>query len=248
MQAEAQIQEQARLATLDRYDILDTPAEEAFDRITRLTRRIFDVPMSPITLIDGHRQWFKSRAGASNSETPREPALCDVAMRGGRPLIVPGTMTDERFSTNPFVVGEPHIRFYAGVPLRTPEGHCIGMLCAMDIKPRTFFDDQVDTLRDLAFIVMSELELRVLAMTDGLTGALSRRAFRQELDRAFSLALRHKHDLSCIMLDLDHFKAVNDQHGHSAGDQVLSAAAAVCREELRKSDPSGRMGRSPVAC
>jgi diguanylate cyclase (GGDEF)-like protein len=247
MQAEAQIQEQARLATLDRYDILDTPAEEAFDRITRLTRRIFDVPMSTITLIDGHRQWFKSRQGVSAAETPKGPALCNVAIREARPLIVPDTTMDARFSANPFVVGEPHIRFYAGVPLQTPEGHCIGTLCAMDTKPRTFFDDQVDTLRDLASIVISELELRVLAMTDGLTGALSRRAFRQELDRAFSLAIRHKHDLSCIILDLDHFKTVNDQYGHSAGDQVLSAAAAACREELRKSDAFGRMGGEEFA-
>lgn len=247
MQAEAKIQEQARLVTLERYDILDTPAEEAFDRITRLTRRIFDAPMSTITLIDGHRQWFKSRQGVAAAESPRGPALCNVAMREARPLVVPDTLADTRFSANPFVLGEPHIRFYAGVPLQTPEGHCIGTLCAMDTKPRIFLDDQVDTLRDLASIVISELELRVLAMTDGLTGALSRRAFRQELDRAFSLALRHKHDLSCIMLDLDHFKAVNDQHGHSVGDQVLSAAAVVCREELRKSDAFGRMGGEEFA-
>jgi diguanylate cyclase (GGDEF)-like protein len=247
MQAEAQIQEQARLASLDRYDVLDTPAEEAFDRITRLTRRIFDVPMSTITLIDGHRQWFKSRQGISASETPRGPALCNVAMREARPLIVPDTLADERFANNTFVVGEPGIRFYAGVPLQTPEGHCIGTLCAMDTKPRTFLADQVDTLSDLARIVMSELELRVLAMTDGLTGALSRRAFRDEFSRAFALALRHKHDLSCIMLDLDHFKAVNDEHGHPVGDLVLAEAAAVCREELRISDSFGRVGGEEFA-
>lgn len=247
MPAQAQIQEQARLANLDRYDVLDTPSEEAFDRITRLTRRIFDVPMSTITLIDGHRQWFKSRQGISASETSKGPALCNVAVREARPLIVPDTLADARFAANPFVLGEPHIRFYAGVPLRTPEGHCIGTLCAMDTKPRTFLADQLDTLTDLAHIVMSELELRVLAMTDGLTGALSRRAFRDEFSRSFALALRHRHDLSCIMLDLDHFKSVNDEHGHPVGDLVLSQAAAACREELRKSDVFGRVGGEEFA-
>lgn len=247
MQTQAHMREDERLATLDRYDILDTSAEEAFDRITRLTRRIFDVSMSTITLIDGHRQWFKSRQGISASETPRGPALCNVAIREGCPLIVPDTTLDARFAANPFVLGEPHIRFYAGVPLQTPGGHCIGTICAMDEKPRTFRGDQLDTLSDLAHIVMSELELRLLAMTDGLTGALSRRAFRDELSRSVSLALRHQYDLSCIMLDIDHFKAVNDQHGHSVGDLVLSAAAAVCRDELRKSDAFGRVGGEEFA-
>lgn len=247
MPAQAQIQEQARLTNLDRYDVLDTPSEEAFDRITRLTRRIFDVPMSTISLIDGHRQWFKSRQGVSASETSKGPALCNVAVREARPLIVPDTLADARFADNPFVLGEPHIRFYAGVPLRTPEGHCIGTLCAMDTKPRTFLADQLDTLSDLAHIVISELELRVLAMTDGLTGALSRRSFRDEFSRAFALAVRHKHELSCIMLDLDHFKSVNDQHGHPVGDRVLSAVAQVCRDELRKSDAFGRVGGEEFA-
>ncbi|MGU3665106.1 diguanylate cyclase [Methylobacterium sp. A49B] len=247
MSAQTQIQEQARLASLDYYDVLDTPSEEAFDRITRLTRRMFDVPMSTITLIDGHRQWFKSRQGVSASETSKGPALCDIVVREARPLIVPDTLADVRFADNPFVLGEPHIRFYAGAPLRTSEGYCIGTLCAMDTNPRTFPADQLDTLSDLARIVMSELELRVLAMTDGLTGALSCRAFRDEFSRAFALAVRHKHELSCIMLDLDHFKSVNDGHGHAVGDRVLSAVAGVCRDELRKSDAFGRLGGEEFA-
>ncbi|GJE56366.1 sensor domain-containing diguanylate cyclase [Methylobacterium sp. WL9] len=247
MPAEATMREPERLIALDRYDILDTPAEEAFDRITRLTRRIFDVPMSTITLIDGHRQWFKSRAGIAACETARGPALCNVAIREHRALIVPDTLEDPRFAANAFVVGDPGIRFYAGVPLLTPEGHGIGTLCAMDTRPRSFLDDQIDTLTDLGRIVMSELELRLLAMTDGLTGTLSRRAFREEFSRAFALAHRHRHDLSCIMIDLDHFKSVNDRHGHAIGDVVLAAATAACREELRKSDAFGRMGGEEFA-
>ncbi len=247
MPAEATIREPERLAALDRYDILDTPCEEAFDRITRLTRRIFDVPMSTVTLIDGHRQWFKSRQGIEACETERGPALCNIVVRQSRALIVPDTLADGRFAANPLVIGEPRIRFYAGVPLLTPEGYGIGTLCAMDTKPRSFLADQVETLTDLGRIVTSELELRRLAMTDGLTGTLSRRAFREECVRTFALARRHRHDLACIMVDLDHFKAVNDSHGHAVGDMVLAAATAACREELRKSDSFGRLGGEEFA-
>lgn len=247
MPAEGPLREPERLVALDRYDILDTPSEEAFDRITRLARRIFDVPMSTITLVDAHRQWFKSRQGLDACETARGPALCDVAIRESRPLIVPDTLADARFAANPFVVGEPRIRFYAGIPLQTPEGFAIGTLCVMDTKPRRFLDDQVEMLTDLAKIVMSEMELRLLAMTDGLTGTLSRRAFREQFSRALSLAQRHRHDLSCIMVDLDHFKSVNDRHGHSVGDVVLVEATAACRDELRKSDAFGRMGGEEFA-
>lgn len=244
---DASVQEQARLAALDRYDLLDTPPEESFDRVTRLTRRVFNVGMATVTLIDGHRQWFKSRQGLADAETPRGPALCNTAIRELRPLIIPDTLADPRFKANPFVVGAPFIRFYAGAQLRTADGHAIGTLCAMDNKPRAFDDDDCATLLDLARIVMHEAELRAFAMSDSLTGALSRRAFRNEAARAIELAKRHKHELSCVLLDLDHFKAVNDTHGHGIGDLVLRATVNVCREELRAADAIGRLGGEEFA-
>ena len=125
--SDAPAQEQARLAALDRYDLLDTPPEESFDRVTRLTRRVFNVGMSTVTLIDGHRQWFKSRQGMANAETERGPALCNAAIDEPRPLIVHDTLADPRFAANPFVVGAPFIRFYAGVQLRTTDGYAIEM-------------------------------------------------------------------------------------------------------------------------
>lgn len=245
--SDASAQEQARLAALDRYDLLDTPPEESFDRVTRLTRRVFNVGMSTVTLIDGHRQWFKSRQGMANAETERGPALCNAAIDEPRPLIVHDTLADPRFAANPFVVGAPFIRFYAGVQLRTTDGYAIGTLCAMDATPRAFGDDDLATLVDLARIVMHEAELRAFAMSDSLTGALSRRAFRNEAARAIELAKRHKHDLSCVLLDLDHFKAVNDTHGHGVGDLVLRATTDVCREELRAADLIGRLGGEEFA-
>lgn len=239
--------EDARLAALSHYDVLDTPAEEAFDRITRLTRQIFGVPMSNITLIDGHRLWFKSRQGISESEAPRGPALCNFTIQQMQPLVIPDTLADSRFCDNIFVTQAPHVRFYAGVQLRGEDGHPIGTLCALDDKPRNFDQAQLAMLSDLANIVMSELQLRTLAMRDNLTGALSRRAFRDEATRAIALAVRHKHHLSCTVFDLDHFKSVNDANGHAVGDLVLKACVDVCRQELRESDVVGRIGGEEFA-
>ncbi len=239
--------EHDRLNSLERYDILDTPQEEAFDRITRLVRHVFDVPMSTITFIDGHRQWFKSRQGVAACEGDRGPALCAAAIAQDEPLVIPNTLADPLFATNPLVTGEPHVRFYAGVRLCTPDGQNIGTLCAADTRPRDFGMGHVAALSDLAKIVMSELELRLLATTDGLTGALSRRGFREEADRAVALALRHRYDLSAIVFDLDHFKGINDTHGHPTGDIVLRETIATCKELLRKSDLIGRIGGEEFA-
>ncbi len=234
--------EQERLAALDNYDVLDTAPEEAFDRVTRLVRSIFGVSMSTVTLIDGHRQWFKSQQGMPGTETPRGSSICNAAIQFARPLVIPDTHLDPRFADNPCVTGSPFIRFYAGVQLRSPEGHAVGTLCAMHDQPRTFSSDQLAILADLAKTVTSELELRTLATRDALTGALSRRALREEFSRAISLARRHKFELACIFLDLDHFKAVNDTHGHGAGDMVLRACVEACRGELRTTDTIGRFG------
>ena len=234
--------EQDRLAALDQYDVLDTPPEEAFDRVTRLVRSIFGVSMSTVTLIDGHRQWFKSQQGMPGTETGRAPALCNAAIQLPRPLVVPDTLQDKRFAENPCVVGPPFIRFYAGVQLRSPEGHAIGTLCAMHDQPKSFDATQLAILVDLAKTVTSELELRTVATRDALTGAVSRRALREEFSRAISLARRHKFELSCIFFDLDHFKSVNDTHGHGVGDMVLRACVEACRGELRSTDTVGRFG------
>ncbi|HEV7328573.1 MAG TPA: sensor domain-containing diguanylate cyclase [Bosea sp. (in: a-proteobacteria)] len=239
--------EQDRLEALARYDILDTPGEEAFDRITRLVCRIMKVPMATVTFLDGHRQWFKAREGVANCEDERRIAFCDKTVRQNAPLIVTDASTDPRFASNPLVTGAPHLRFYAGIPLRSAEGQNIGTLCAMGTTPRAIDPSEIAILSDLASIVMNELELRLLASTDGLTGALARRAFREEAARALALAQRHRHEVSCIAFDLDHFKSINDTHGHAAGDAVLAGSAATCRDLLRQSDVFGRVGGEEFA-
>jgi len=158
------IREQARLDALARYDVLDTPPEETFDRLTRLTKRIFGVSMSTISFIDGHRQWFKSQQGMATCETDRGPAFCNIAIQQPASLIVTDAVADERFRDNPFVTGEPHVRFYAGIPLRCPDGHAIGTLCAIDPQPRNFGPRDQEILADLGALAMEVLELRRLSL------------------------------------------------------------------------------------
>lgn len=153
--------ETARLDALERFCILDTPPEPAFDRVTRLVCAIFKTPMANITLIDAHRQWFKSRIGMDDSETDREHAMCYAAIRTQAMMVVPDTRLDPRFKDNPFVTGAPHVRFYAGAPLTMPDGAIIGTLCCFDMAPRaTFGAAEAAILTDLAAIVADEVARR----------------------------------------------------------------------------------------
>ncbi|RXT15573.1 hypothetical protein B5U98_31065 [Bosea sp. Tri-39] len=152
--------EQTRLDALARYGVLDTPPEASFDRLTRLTKRIFDVSMSTMSFIDGHRQWFKSQQGLGACETDRAPAFCNITIQQPAALIIPDATADERFAANPFVIGEPYVRFYAGFPLRSSDGHAIGTLCAFDPEPRDFSRQDDETLADLGRLAMDILELR----------------------------------------------------------------------------------------
>lgn len=233
--------EAQRLDVLAELDILDTPRELAFDRLTTLCRKMFRVPMSTLTLIDGHRQWFKAAEGMENRETARGPALCNYAIAQHDPLVIPDTLRDPRLTDNVFVRGKPFIRFYAGVQLRI-SGATIGTLCAMDTSPREFDADDLGMLVDLAAIAVDELKLRTLSMQDSLTGTSSRRAFRGEGERLCALAVRHLSPLACAVLDVDHFKSVNDTYGHAVGDMVLAAVADAARGALRGSDVIGRLG------
>jgi signal transduction histidine kinase/CheY-like chemotaxis protein len=136
MTATEPLNETARLKTLRALEILDTPPEAAFDRITRLARNIFGMPMAAISLVDQDRQWFKSRDGVADEETPRSVSFCARTILSNDVMVVPDALRDARFAANPLVCGNPGIRFYAGAPLRTNGGHNLGSLCIMDTVPR----------------------------------------------------------------------------------------------------------------
>ena len=152
--------EQARIAALKRYGILDTPDEKQFDDIVKLASQICGTPISLISLVDEDRQWFKAKVGIDALETPRDISVCQYAILGEEVMIISDTKQDERFMHNPLVTGDPHMRFYAGAPLRAPDGHIIGTVCVLDTQPRNLSEDQISALRVLAAQVVTLLELR----------------------------------------------------------------------------------------
>ena len=151
--------EPQRLAALERYGVLDTPREAAFDDLALLASHICGTPVALVSLVDGSRQWFKARVNFEKTETPREVAFCAHAILGRDLLVVPDASADGRFAANPLVTDEG-IRFYAGAPLVTSDGHAVGTLCVMDRRPRTLSADQADALRALSRQVVAQLELR----------------------------------------------------------------------------------------
>jgi diguanylate cyclase (GGDEF)-like protein len=239
--------ERLRLETLHAYDVLDTPPEARFDRITRLARTILRVPIAQISFVDTKRQWFKSGENLIITETPREDSFCTHTIKSDCALIVPDARADPRFRGLPRVVGEPFIRSYIGAPLCAPNGQRIGALYVVDTKVRRPSAVEVGILQDLAQLVMDELELRLVATTDSLTGVLSRRAFFEAAGRDFARAFRHDEALSCVLFDVDHFKRINDLHGHAAGDQALQQVTKLIKDNLRMEDYLGRIGGEEFA-
>ena len=149
--------EAERLKALRAYDVLDTPAEEAFDDLTRLAAQVCNAPIALVCLVDEERQWFKSKVGLEVSETSRDLSFCAHAVCQRDVFVVEDAARDERFADNPFVVGSPHIRFYAGMPLSAPEGgHAIGTLCVLDRQPRQLTPAQIEALRILSHQVMMQ--------------------------------------------------------------------------------------------
>ena len=168
--------EEARLQALRRYKILDTDPEKAFDDLTTLASYICETPVALISLIDSDRQWFKSKHGVNLSETPREVSFCAVAIQQPDLFVVPDASKDPRFSSNPFVVSDPKIRFYAGAPFTSSDGHPLGTLCVVDMVPRELTPSQETALLALSRQVQAQFELR--------SNLIELRAVLQERDRA----------------------------------------------------------------
>ncbi len=253
------IDEEKRLEFLKKLQILETPIEERFERITRIVCQALDVPIAAISLIDSERQWFKSIQGLDVTETSRKVSFCGHTILQEGPLVVPDALKDERFSDNPLVTSDPKIRFYAGCPLTLGDNFRIGSLCAIDQAPREMTDDQIVLLSDLAAMVQSELnnialteahhslvndlkEAERAALIDPLTRLWNRAGGKKLLEREWDYAIRRGIPLSVAMVDIDHFKQINDSFGHCIGDQVLQKVSEVLLGSLRTFDVVCRWG------
>ncbi|AGL85108.1 GGDEF domain-containing protein [Pseudomonas protegens] len=234
--------EALRIQTLRELNVLDTSPEERFDRLTRLAKRLFNVPIALVSLVDADRQWFKSCVGLDVSETSRDISFCGHAILGDQILTVPDAGLDERFHDNPLVVGAPGIRFYAGCPLTVTNGSKLGTLCLIDIKPRDLDDEDRALLRDLARMAEQELAAVQMASMDELTLLSNRRGFEALARHALGVCKRLEKPATLLFFDLNDFKQINDTYGHAEGDGALKTFADVLRIAFRESDVIGRLG------
>lgn len=236
------IDETARLMSLHSLRILDTPSEQRFDRITRMAKRMFDVEICLISLVDSDRQWFKSKQGLEACETSREISFCGHAILEEKVFIVGDASIDPGFADNPLVTGAPFIRFYAGAPIHGPHGYRIGTLCLIDSSPRDFSTEDQETLSDLAAMVEDELALASQVTVDDLTQVANRRGFNIVARHMLSLCRRTATDAELVFFDLDRFKDINDTHGHAAGDMILKHFAKLLIKCFRTADVVARLG------
>lgn len=262
IQANLPPNESTRLTALKRYQILDTLPEQTYDDIAMLASQICETPIALISLVDEHRQWFKSRIGLPDLETERRIAFCAHSILEPTELtIIADAHKDERFSGNPLVTEYPKIRFYAGAPLITPDGEAIGTLCTIDRVPRELSDIQKNALRVLSKQVITELELRVkvaelevmqeklrnLSLQDDLTDLYNRRGFYSHVEQSLKLANRTKVSSAVVFVDLDGLKEINDTFGHDHGSQMIIETAGIMRKTFRESDIIARLGGDELA-
>ena len=254
-----------RRLAIGQYNILDSEPEADFDDITMLVARICKAQSAAISLIDEHRQWFKSACGIDARETPLAVSFCVHAIESEDVFVVSDALLDDRFVNNALVTGPPYVRFYAGMRILASDGTPIASLCVFDPKPRPqgLTEDQAVTLRVLATQVEALLELRhsliqqeaqVAAQTalseelryvadhDVLTGLPHRRLFNTRLRAALNDAQEEGTRVALMLVDVDHFKQINDSLGHTVGDAMLVSFANRLRSVIRASDTVARLG------
>lgn len=248
--------DQFRLAALHRYNILDTPLSDEFNFITELAARLCNVPYSFISLVDAERVWIKASTGMQLSALPRTDCYCSLAILGESATEIADLSADYRTAHMPLTVNAPFMRMYSSVALTSSDGFAIGTLCVMDGVPGRLGEQERDTLKRLARQAMALIELRAnekslgdsmraleqLTINDELTGLHNRRSLLQRLKFETARAKRFRTPLSALMLDLDHFKRINDTHGYAVGDQVLAGVGRLLRESLRVIDIPARYG------
>ncbi|KQM79545.1 bifunctional diguanylate cyclase/phosphodiesterase [Xylophilus sp. Leaf220] len=243
------LQEEARLEALQSTGLLDTPASEGFDRITRLATDLFGVPIALVTLVDSERQWFKSRVGLAVQETTRGDSFCSVAMTRPGVMVVEDALLDPRFRDNALVVGEPGIRFYAGAPLVLPSGHALGSLCVIDRVPRSFSAAQCAQLQDLAALAMAQIDLaRMAGRVDDTTHLPNRARFDDDL-QDMCLATPGA-ERTLVMAEFVAYDALRDASravNNGPLEQRMRSAARMLRAEVAAHSPLYHVGMARFA-
>lgn len=239
--------EDDRLINLHSLSVLDTAEEERFDRVTRLAKRLFNVPIAIVSLVDQNRQWFKSCFGLSTKETSRDISFCGHTILNDEPFIIPDATQDKRFYDNPLVKEEPFIRFYAGCPLSFSDGTKLGTLCIIDQVPRNLTDEDISSLIDLAQLAERELNAIQAATMDELTMISNRRGFTLLFQHTIAQCKRDNTHLALAFLDLNEFKPINDNFGHAEGDKALTAFANLMKTCFRDADVFARLGGDEFA-
>lgn len=239
--------ETQRLREFARVNPVATASEASFDLITRLVQKTLGAPFVAITLIDEDTQYLKARQGFDLEMTPRCEAVCEIVVCSGKALVIEDMRKDRRVAGLPAVAGPMGLRAYAGVPLTTRSGHHLGSLCVLDTAPRSFSPEQVELLSSFASLVVDQFELRAQADRDHLTNVMNRRGFEAVLEREMAWVAGGGPSATLAMLDVDHFKKVNDTYGHPVGDRVLVALAKLIEAHLRKVDYVARVGGEEFA-
>lgn len=277
-QIQAALANPKRLAAVRETDLLDSPSEESFDRLTRLAAKLTGVPASFIALLDTDRDFYKSAfcVGAPPN-APREVrgrTFCQHALAAGETLVIADATQSPVFSEVP-TVKSLGVRAYAGIPIKSAEGDVLGTLCAVDFEPKQWMPWQIEVLVELAHSAEREILLRralrdaeaanqqllaqlrrvdelnralnELAQTDALTGLSNKRAFDHRLEAELASVVRRHAPLSLLMVDIDHFKRINDSLGHHMGDKILVAVTEVLSRCARITDMVARVGGEEFA-
>lgn len=233
--------EAERLASLRESGLPDTDDSARYDRFTRLARRLFNVSAAMVNVVDAQSLVVKSAIGKTPEALARDISFCGHTILGENALVVTDTHNDERFADNPLVTGTPGVRFYAGVPLRLPNGTVAGALSLIDSEPRTFSKDDIAALQDLASLVEDSFATTAAATTDAFTGLLNRRGLSNLASYAISTARRRAEPLTIAWLSLDSFKTINERWGSAEGDAALKAMSQLLKTTFREMDVLARI-------
>ncbi|HET7712841.1 MAG TPA: sensor domain-containing diguanylate cyclase [Thermoanaerobaculia bacterium] len=242
--------------------VLDTPAEERFDRLTRLAQRLFAVPYATISFIDERREWVKSAASFPHAQLAREVSFAAHVIGEGEPVVIEDTARDHRFWDHPLVTGDLRIRFFAGYPLRAKDGSFAGAITLLDTKERLFTPVERQSLGDLAAIAERELrevglsasQLEIISISsrdasriDPLTRLWNRSAMFDIIRREIEHARADQSGVALLLVDIDRMRQINEQTGHAKGDWLLSEVARVLRRSLRPTDVLARFAGEEFA-